>query len=74
VDYGDYGMVVICVGRFAGTVGEYDNDRDGYAVVRVGDTDVITPRSYLARPPTGVSSLEIWRAQHPADRPPVGVL
>jgi len=65
----DYGPVLILRGKYQGTVGYYDDDESGRAVVYLGEPFVSDPvllrRSDLEKITAKSAQLEKWKREHP---------
>ena len=66
---GDYGPVLILRGDHKGTVGYYDDDEGGRAVVYLGEPfvsdPVLLPRGALQKIDTKSAELEKWKRRYP---------
>ena len=66
---GDYGPVLILRGNHKGTVGYYDDDESGRAVVYLGEPfvsdPVLLPRGTLQKVDVKSAELEKWKRRYP---------
>ena len=66
---GDYGPVLILRGDHKGTVGYYDDDEGGRAVVYLGEPfvsdPVLLPRGALQKIGAKSAELEKWKRRYP---------